>query len=100
MTPTGHLDLFTSTSIGFPAAPATVRRQAPPLGPGEVRYDTFRGQRDCDDCWHAQATAKADGTPIPFRRKATSARRTPTTITYLCGPHKVSRWFDDRGAQR
>jgi len=95
MMPTGQLDLFTSAPIEVPAAPVTVRRQAPLLGLGEVRYTRSRAGRDCDDCSAAQAAARSGG-PVPFRRRTAWLRKTSTTSTFLCEAHKAGREAADR----
>ncbi|GAA1423020.1 hypothetical protein [Catellatospora coxensis] len=92
----GQLDLFTGAPVDVPAAPVTVRRSAPPpLEPGQVRYTTFRGQRDCEDCGHAQAAAYEAGRPVPTRRRATASRQTAAGRTYLCELHKTDRQAAD-----
>ncbi|GAA2377358.1 hypothetical protein Cme02nite_20770 [Catellatospora methionotrophica] len=90
---TAQLDLFTGQQVAPPppAPPPQVRRAPVPLGPGEVRYRPFGGQRDCDDCWSAQAAAVRTGKPVPIRRHANTIRETSSGKAHLCGPHKVDR---------
>ncbi|MBV1851893.1 hypothetical protein [Catellatospora tritici] len=89
---TSQLDLFTGAPVVQAPQPApVVRRALPELALGEVRYRSFGGQRDCDDCWSAQSAAIAAGVPVPLRRRATSVRETFTTKTHLCKPHELDR---------
>lgn len=97
----GQLDLFTgAVAAQRPAPVAPVRRAVkPPLEPGQVRYATFGGQRDCDDCWHNQAAAHDTGKPVPVRRRASSSRETTGGRAYLCELHKLNRQGTDREEQ-
>ncbi|MEV4411402.1 hypothetical protein [Catellatospora sp. NPDC049609] len=92
----GQLDLFTSEAAELPApAPPAQRAALPPLEAGQVRYRTFAGQRDCDDCWSAQSAAATERRPVPLRRRATSLRETTTGKTHLCKPHEIDRQASD-----
>lgn len=97
----GQLDLFTGATVDRPAAPpVAVRRAAKaPLEPGQVRYASFGGTRDCDDCWQAQAAASRAGTPVPLRRRAAHSRETTAGRAYLCEPHKLDRQSTDTEVQ-
>ncbi|GAA1388943.1 hypothetical protein [Catellatospora chokoriensis] len=96
----GQLDLFTGAATDRPAAPPVVRRAVKaPLERGQVRYASFGGQRDCDDCWQAQAAANAAGTRVPLRRRASSSRETTAGKAYLCEPHKLDRQASDKEVQ-
>ncbi|GIG01276.1 hypothetical protein [Catellatospora citrea] len=93
----GQLDLFTGATVDRPAPPAVVRRAVKALlEPGQVRYASFGGKRDCDDCWQAQADANAAGKPVPLRRRATSSRETTGGKAYLCELHKLDRQSTDK----
>ncbi|GAA1395422.1 hypothetical protein ACFQZ4_54140 [Catellatospora coxensis] len=95
----GQIDLFTGAVTEHQAAPVVPVRRAvrPPLEPGQVRYAKFGGERDCDDCWQAQADAHAAGTQVPMRRRASSTRETATSAkAYLCEPHKLDRQSTDK----
>ncbi len=96
----GQLDLFTGVTAETAPPAVPVHRAAAPLGPGEVLYTAFRGQGDCDDCWQAQAAADVEGGPVPFRRRATTVRKTATTRTLLCEPHKLDRQDTDTEVER
>ncbi|MFC7245164.1 hypothetical protein ACFQO7_22030 [Catellatospora aurea] len=91
-----QLDLFTGAAANSPPTPPPARRAVrPPLERGQVRYATFGGQRDCADCWQAQADAHAAGTPVPVRRRATSTRETTGGKEHLCELHKLDRQSTD-----
>ncbi|MFD0600163.1 hypothetical protein ACFQZ4_54040 [Catellatospora coxensis] len=88
----GQIDLFTGAVTEHQAAPVVPVRRAvrPPLEPGQVRYAKFGGERDCDDCWQAQADAHAAGTQVPMRRRASSTRETATSARRTCASRTSS----------
>ncbi|GAB4050201.1 hypothetical protein [Catellatospora paridis] len=93
----GQIDLFTGAVAEVEPVPVVSVRRAvrPPLEPRQVRYLSFGGTRDCDDCWQAQADANDAGTAVPLRRKASSSRETAAGKAYLCEPHKLDRQSSD-----